>query len=69
MHVLKYSLCLTAIAMSAVCTIPVRAQQRNGIITGSVTDSAGGALPGARVDLLPNGQSVVSNGQRAIHNS
>src|ERR1700738_5304091 len=34
-----------------------------GRIAGNVTDAAGGALPGARVALQPNGQSVVSNGQ------
>src|SRR6266849_253404 len=63
MRVRMYSLYLMAIAISLICTMPVGAQQRNGTITGSVTDIARGALPGARVELQPNGESVVSNGQ------
>jgi TonB-dependent receptor len=57
------SLCVMAITISAICPMAVVAQQRNGTIAGSVTDSAKAALPGARVDLQPSGQSVVSNGQ------
>jgi len=63
MRVRMYSLYLMAIAISLICTMPVGAQPRNGTITGSVTDIARGALPGARVELQPNGESVVSNGQ------
>jgi hypothetical protein len=63
MRVPMYLRCLMAMTIAAICTLPVSAQQRNGIIAGSVTDSARGALPGARVELQPNGQSVVSNGQ------
>jgi len=63
MRVPMYLRCLMAMTIAAICTSPVSAQQRNGIIAGSVTDSARGALPGARVELQPNGQSVVSNGQ------
>src|ERR1700687_4851626 len=62
-HVPVYLRCLTAMVITAICTLPVSAQQRNGIITGSVTDAARGALPGARVELQPTGQSVVSHGQ------
>ena len=60
---LACSLCVMAITISAICPMAVVAQQRNGTIAGSVTDSAKAALPGARVDLQPSGQSVVSNGQ------
>jgi len=33
--------------------MPLDAQERSGWITGSVADSGGGILPGARVELQP----------------
>jgi outer membrane cobalamin receptor len=41
----------------------LNAQERSGWITGSVADAAGGILPGARVELQPQGSSTVTNGQ------
>jgi TonB-dependent receptor len=41
----------------------LNAQERSGWITGSVADSGGGILPGARVELQPQGSSAVTNGQ------
>jgi hypothetical protein len=35
MRVPMYWLCLMVIAISPICTMPVSAQQRNGIITGA----------------------------------
>src|SRR5260370_42439254 len=49
-----------------ICTLWVmqlNAQERSGWITGSVADAAGGILPGARVELQPQGSSTVTNGQ------
>jgi hypothetical protein len=43
--------------------MPLDAQERSGWITGSVADSGGGILPGARVELQPQGNSSVTNGQ------
>jgi TonB-dependent receptor len=43
--------------------MPLDAQERSGWITGSVADSSGGLLPGARVELQPQGNSAVTNGQ------
>src|SRR6476661_8942554 len=59
----EYSLCVMAIVIGAIFPVAVNAQQRNGTIAGSVTDSAKAALPGARVEVQPSGQSAVSNGQ------
>src|ERR1700732_2373572 len=41
----------------------LNAQERSGWITGTVADSGGGILPGARVELQPQGSSAVTNGQ------
>ena len=49
-----------------ICTlwvVQLNAQERSGWITGSVADAAGGILPGARVELQPQGSSTVTNGQ------
>src|SRR6267143_4012298 len=43
--------------------VPVDAQQRSGIVTGVVKDTAQSVLQGARIELQPNGGSVISNGQ------
>ena len=45
------------------CLTPLHGQERRGMITGSVTDVEQSILPGARVELQPGGQSVVSNAQ------
>ena len=42
---------------------PALAQERNGWITGTATDSTKGALAGARAELQPKGLSVASNAQ------
>ena len=57
------SLFLMALISTVLWLSPATAQDRNGSISGSVTDSAKGVLPGARVELQPKGHSVVSNGQ------
>ena len=57
------SLFLVTVISNVLWLSSAMAQDRNGSITGSVTDSAKGVLPGARVELQPKGQSVVSNGQ------
>src|SRR3979490_1337498 len=58
-----YVLSLVALTCSILWLIPLNAQERSGWVTGSVTDSAGGILPGARVELQPQGSSAVTNGQ------
>jgi len=44
-------------------TTAVQAQDRSGSIAGSVKDNTQGVLQGARVELHPDGQAAVSNGQ------
>src|SRR5690242_11201149 len=43
--------------------MPLQAQEPRGVITGNITDAKESILPGARVELQPGGQSVVSNSQ------
>src|SRR5260370_13670427 len=45
------------------CRAPATAQERNGQITGRVTDSTHAILQGARVEVQPTGQTAVSNGK------
>jgi TonB-dependent receptor len=45
------------------CPSPAMAQQGSGLISGHLTDSVGGVLQGARVELQPSGASAVSNNQ------
>jgi len=61
-------LCLVVI--SALLVSSADAQTARGAVTGSVTDSSGAVLPGAKVELQPGGLSVVSdaNGQFTITN-
>src|SRR5260370_38125728 len=54
---------LIALMYSTLWVMPLDAQERSGWITGSVADSGGGILPGARVELQPQGSSAVTNGQ------
>jgi TonB-dependent receptor len=44
-------------------TWPAFAQTGKGTLSGRVVDSAGAVLPGARVELQPRGESVVTSGQ------
>ena len=48
--------------LNLICAAPSAAQTDRGIIAGTVKDSTGAVLPGARVELQ-NGPSVVSDGQ------
>jgi len=45
------------------CLAQATAQERNGVISGRVTDSTHAILQGARVELQPTGQTAVSNGK------
>ena len=58
-----YLFSLIALMYSTLWVLPLDAQERSGWITGSVADSGGGILPGARVELQPQGSSAVTNGQ------
>ena len=58
-----YVFSLITLMCSALWVTPLDAQERSGWITGSVADAAGGILPGARVELQPQGSSAVTNGQ------
>jgi TonB-dependent receptor len=52
---------LISLVFGAMCLIPVDAQQHNGSISGTVSDSTGGALPGAKIELQPGDRSSVSD--------
>ncbi|HKV62506.1 MAG TPA: TonB-dependent receptor [Candidatus Acidoferrum sp.] len=52
---------LLALAFLVVFALPSYAQTGKGSITGSVTDSSGGALVGAQVSIESNGLSTVSD--------
>jgi TonB-dependent receptor len=43
------------------CLAQATAQERNGVISGRVTDSTHAILQGARVELQPTGQTTASN--------
>lgn len=58
-----YVFSLIALMYRILWAMPLDAQQRSGWITGSVADAVGGILPGARVELQPQGSSAVTNGQ------
>src|SRR6202521_2374840 len=58
-----YVFSLITLMYSALWVMPLDAQERSGWITGSVADAGGGILPGARVELQPQGSSAVTNGQ------
>jgi hypothetical protein len=49
------------VLIGTVWVMQLKAQERSGWITGSVADSGGGILPGARVELQPQGSSTVTN--------
>lgn len=60
---------LSVVLLPGVTTSAV-AQERNGAVTGVVTDAGHYVLPGARIELQPGGQSAVSDqeGRFAIAN-
>ena len=58
-----YSRFAAMLVFSLLWLMPLHAQESRGMITGNVTDAEQGILPGARVELQPGGQSVVSNVQ------
>src|SRR5579864_4098531 len=57
--------CLNVVCLSALCGVvwlaTATAQERKGVITGLVTDSAHAILQGARVELQPLGKTTVSD--------
>jgi TonB-dependent receptor len=63
---MRSSLCLlltSAVILTLLGPTSAFAQQRNGTITGTVTDTSQAILPGATVKLDPGNASVVSDGQ------
>jgi TonB-dependent receptor len=56
-------LLLAAIVFSPWCLPVAKAQTTRGTISGRLTDSAGGLLQGARIELQPSGVATVSNTQ------
>jgi TonB-dependent receptor len=63
-------LLLAAIALNLFCLQVATAQVSRGTVSGRLTDSGGGLLQGARVELQPSGVSTVSNtlGEFTIEN-
>jgi TonB-dependent receptor len=57
-----HSLCLAGFVCIFWLT-PAIAQVEKGSISGTVQDSTNAVLPGARVELQPTGQKIVSDGQ------
>ncbi len=49
--------------MTVLALTPIHAQERKGMLTGTVTDVSQGVLPGARVEVQPKNVSVASDGQ------
>src|SRR5215472_15062032 len=54
---------LAVLAVHLLCLQVATAQVSRGAVSGRLTDSAGGLLQGARVELQPSGVSTVSNTQ------
>jgi TonB-dependent receptor len=61
-----YSLCAVVLLCGVLGLNPVAAQEKNGSISGHATDANHDALVGARVELLPNGRSVVTDSEGAF---
>ena len=61
---------LLSVAFGCLWPAAVRAQERKGTISGTVTDSSGGVLKGAQISLEPVGANLVSDvqGQFFINN-
>ncbi|MDP9159369.1 MAG: TonB-dependent receptor [Acidobacteriota bacterium] len=60
---LSFHLLLATITFCVLAQIPVLAQSDRGSISGSVKDSTGAVLPGARVEVQPSGPSAVTDAQ------
>src|SRR3984893_5786113 len=58
-----FSIVLAVFMCKVLWLMPLQAQEPRGMITGNITDAEESILPGARVELQPGGQSVVSNAQ------
>jgi hypothetical protein len=64
MRRIQYLLLIPVILFSQILfTIPASAQEGRGTISGTVKDSNGGVLVGARVEIQPTGKSAVSDDQ------
>jgi hypothetical protein len=64
MRRIQYLLLIPVILFSQIrFTIPASAQEARGTISGTVKDSNGGVLVGARVEIQPTGKSAVSDDQ------
>jgi TonB-dependent receptor len=61
--VFPHLLLLAPIVLNSLCLQVATAQTSRGVVTGRLTDGAGGVLQGARVELQPSGASAVSNTQ------
>jgi TonB-dependent receptor len=61
-----YSLCAVVLLCGVFGLNPVAAQEKNGSISGHATDANHDVLVGARVELLPNGRSVVTDSEGAF---
>lgn len=62
----SFSMVLAVFMCNLLWLMPLQAQEPRGTITGNITDVEESILPGARVELQPGGQSVVSNAQGAF---
>ncbi len=51
------------LVLSALCLLPLKAQERKGSITGQVTDVSHGVLHGARVETEPKGPPTTTDSQ------
>jgi TonB-dependent receptor len=58
-----WALCLVLVVVGVLAPQRVWGQERNGSITGTVTDAGHYVLPGARIELEPKGPTGVSDQQ------
>src|SRR5580704_934234 len=63
MRTFLYLLLLWAVIIGVLRPTPVNAQQATSKINGLVTDTSGAVLPGATVEVQPNGLRTVSDAQ------
>src|ERR1700722_11035428 len=54
---------LSLVIFQMLLTAGLIAQTDRGFISGTITDSSGAVLPGARIDVGPKAPSVVSDAQ------
>src|SRR5258708_32511973 len=59
----RYSVFLMMLLVNVLWLIPAQAQENKGTITGHVTDADRAVLQGARVEVQPNGRTVISDAQ------